>query len=98
MASRKNLKKTIVSVLGELFVETMVCKMYMPTVDGEKADALMSRILDFQSELISRVSHTDGRDNKALVRKYFRDLRADLDKEAEAILAEIAELSKAKEA
>ena len=98
MASRKNFKKAIASVMGELFVEAMVCKMYMPGVDGEKADALMSRILDFQADLITRVSHTDGKDNRALVRKYYKELRADLEKEVEAVMAEIGELSKTKEA
>ena len=98
MASRKNFKKAIASVMGELFIEAMVCKMYMPGVDGEKADALMSRILDSQADLITRVSHTDGKDNRALVRKYYKELRADLEKEVEAVMAEIGELSKTKEA
>ena len=84
MASRKNFKKAIASVMGELFVEAMVCKMYMPGVDGEK--------------VITRVSHTDGKDNRALVRKYYKELRADLEKEVEAVMAEIGELSKTKEA
>ena len=50
------------------------------------------------SVMITRVSHTDGKDNRALVRKYYKELRADLEKEVEAVMAEIGELSKTKEA
>ena len=48
MAKRRILKKEISYVAGELFTEALVCKLYIPGVNQEKADALMARILDMQ--------------------------------------------------
>lgn len=46
MAKRRILKKEISYVAGELFTEALVCKLYIPGVNQEKADALMARILE----------------------------------------------------
>lgn len=40
MAKRRILKKEISYVAGELFTEALVCKLYIPGVNQEKADAL----------------------------------------------------------
>ena len=92
MAKRRILKKEISYVAGELFTEALVCKLYIPGVNQEKADALMARILDMQDCYIVRAGHPDGKDNKALVRNYYRKLRD----EVNAIADEIGELSKDK--
>ena len=54
MAKRRILKKEISYVAGELFTEALVCKLYIPGVNQEKADALMARILDMQDSYIVR--------------------------------------------
>ena len=61
MAKRRILKKEISYVAGELFTEALVCKLYIPGVNQEKADALMARILDMQDSYIVRAGHPDGR-------------------------------------
>ena len=64
---------------GELFYgKRWFSKLYIPGVNQEKADALMARILDMQDSYIVRAGHPDGKDNKALVRNYYRKLREDL--------------------
>ena len=85
MAKRRILKKEISYVAGELFTEALVCKLYIPGVNQEKADALMARILDMQDSYIVRA-----------VRNYYRKLREDLQNEVNAIADEIGELSKDK--
>ena len=94
MAKRRILKKEISRVAGELFTETLICKLYVPQVDAEKAETLMARILDMQDQFIERTGHPDGSENPALVKRYFRKLRADLQAEVNAIAAEIGQLSK----
>lgn len=94
MAKRRILKKEISYVAGELFMEALVCKLYIPGVDSEKAEDLMTRILDMQDAYIARAGHPDGKDNKVLVRNYYRKLRADLQNEVNAIADEIGVLSK----
>ncbi len=94
MANRRDLKKEIGYVVGELFSEVLVCKLFVPGVEGGKADALLTRILDMQDEFVCRAGNPDAKDNKKLVKEYYRKLRADLQKEVDAIADEIEQLSK----
>ena len=50
MAKRRILKKEISYVAGELFSEVLVCKLFIPGVEEDKADVLLARILDMQDE------------------------------------------------
>ena len=93
MAKRRILKKDISYVAGDLFSETLFCKLYLPGVDSEKADVVMARILDMQDEFIRRANCPDGKENKKRVKEYYRKLR-DLQTEVNAIATEIGELSK----
>ena len=94
MAKRRILKKDISYVAGDLFLETLICMLYVPGVDSGKADVVMSRILDMQDEYVRRANRPDGKDNKKRVKEYYRKLRADLQTEINAIATEIGELSK----
>ena len=94
MAKRRILKRDISYVAGDLFSEALFCKLYIPGVDSDKADAVMSRILDMQDEYIRRANRPDGKDNKARVKEYYNKLLADLQAEVNAIATEIGELSK----
>lgn len=94
MAKRRNLKKEISHVAGELFTEALVCRLYIPGVDPAQADTLMARILDMQDEFIIRAGRPDGKDNSQLVKAYYRDLKADLQKEVNAIGEAISAMSK----
>lgn len=98
MAKRRDLKKEIAYAVGELFMEALVCKLYIPGVDQEKSDQLMGRILDIQDDFISRVGHPSGKDNKKLVREYYRKLRTDFQEAINSIANEIGELSKVEQA
>lgn len=92
MATRRDLKKDISYVAGELFSEVLVCKMLVPGTDKEKADKLMTRILDMQDNFLSRAQRPDGKDNKALVKEYYRKLYVDLRTEINAIANEIGDV------
>lgn len=94
MAKRRELKKDISYVAGELFTEALVCKLFIPGVEVEKAEAVMARILDMQDEFVRRAHRSDGKDNPALVKEYYRKLRVDLQTEVDAIATEIADLNK----
>lgn len=94
MASRRMLKKEISYTAGDLFLETLICKLYIPGVDAEKADMVMARILNMQDEFICRAHRPAGKDNKAIVKAYYTKLRADLQQEVNAIADEIRTLSK----
>ncbi|RHJ77989.1 hypothetical protein [Parabacteroides sp. AM08-6] len=93
MAKRRILKKDIAYVAGDLFLEALICKLYIPGVDSDKVDVVMSRILDMQDDFIRRANRPNGKDNAALVKEYYRKLRNDLQVEVDAIAAEIGKLS-----
>lgn len=94
MANRRILKKEISYTAGNLFLETVFCKLYLPDTNEEKADTILARILDMQDNFIGRAGRPDGKDNPKLVKAYYSKLRADLQKEIDAIAAEIGELNK----
>jgi len=96
MANRRVLKKDISYVAGELYAEVMVRMIVVPGVDRYKADDLMSRILDMEDEYIRRANRPDAKDNKALVKEYYRKLRVDLQTEVDAIVREITTLNEEK--
>lgn len=94
MAKRRILKKEVADVAGELFAEALFCSLYIPDADKEKADQVMTRILDMQESFICRIGHPNGKDNPALVKAYYKKLKSDLQEEVNAIAAEIGELNK----
>ncbi len=96
MAKRKTLKRNIGYVAGELFTEILVAKMLVPNIDHDKADALMGRILDMQDNFVERAAKPDGKDNKKLVKEYYKKLYTDLQTEIDAIAEELEKLSKDK--
>ena len=94
MAKRRLLKKEVSYIAGDLFTEALFCKLYIPGVDEEKADILLSKILDVQDKFRQRAGKTDGKDNKKIVRAYYNDLWTKLIEEVNTIGKEIEALNK----
>lgn len=85
MASRRNLKKNVNYITGELFAECLVNSAYVPGTDKEKADKLMCDILKFQNEFVSRISHTEPGNVKGFYKKFRVDFNAKVNEIIEAI-------------
>ncbi|MDL2265078.1 hypothetical protein LJC57_05960 [Parabacteroides sp. OttesenSCG-928-G07] len=94
MAKRRDLKKDISYIAGELFTEVLVIKMLFPGIEHDKCDELMTRVIDIQENYLSRVNGLDAKQNKARVKEYYKKLRTDLQAEIDALVAEIEVLSK----
>ncbi|HXK75858.1 MAG TPA: hypothetical protein PLK40_05240 [Bacteroidaceae bacterium] len=73
MASRRNLKKGISYVMGELFTETVTFRNYIPGIDPEKADAVLGKILAAHEDFIMRISHTEPGNVKGYYKKFGED-------------------------
>jgi len=89
MASRRKLKKAVGYILGELLTEAMVFKAYIPNVDVEKANLLMTKIINTNSEFIKRISHTEPGSVKLFYKKFGVDFNAAINE----ILDELNELN-----
>ncbi|MBO4985863.1 MAG: hypothetical protein J6C87_09565 [Bacteroides sp.] len=85
MASRKLLKKNVNYITSELFAECVINSLYVPGTDKDKADQLMTEILNVRDEYISRISHTEPGNVKAYYKKFHADFNSKIDSIIEAL-------------
>ena len=83
MASRRELKKNVNYIAGELFTECLINSMFIPGTDKDKADELMSEVLKMQD--VSRISHTEPGNVKGFYKKFRVDFNAKVNELIEAI-------------
>ena len=84
MASRKDLKKQINNICGELFADCVALKMCEQGND-EQLNEVMLEIWDLRREYVSRISHTE----KLSERVFYKKLRAEFSEKAEALSKKI---------
>ena len=84
MANKRNLKKSINYIAGDLFQECLVLKLIKKT-DNAKVDEVLTDILNMQGEFLARVNHPDPGNIKG----YFRKLYADFGDTVESIIGKI---------
>ena len=88
MAKRRELKKKVNYISSELFMECLVNKLYVPGTDKDKADQLMSEVLNMQNDFLSRISHTEPGNAKG----YYKKLLADFDAKVQEIIDALGKL------
>ena len=89
MAKRRELKKNVNYIAGELFSECLINSMFVPGTDKAKADELMAEILKMQDEFISRISHTEPGN----VKRRYKKFRVDFNAKVNEIIDAIAKLN-----
>ena len=92
MASRRKLKKTIHFVSSELINDIYFRCLVSKDADTEKAGEIITRIMVLNREFILRVDRPDGKDNKQLVKAYFRKLFSDWQAAMDKTIKEIESL------
>ena len=88
MANRRNLKKNINYICGELFAECVSLRLYTPGVDPQAADDVMTNILRTQNEFICRISHTEPGNTKG----FYAKLKEDFNKQVVELTDNISNL------
>lgn len=88
MANRKDLKKAINYIAGELFTECIICSLNLSEEGKQKADKVMTDILNMQNEFISRISHTEPGN----VKGFYKKLREDFSTQVDEIVTAIGQL------
>lgn len=76
MASKKNLKKNVNYIIGELFTDCWVQYNYVPGTNKEKAKDLMIKILMTQDDFVTRICHPEPGNIKGFYRKFSSDFNA----------------------
>ena len=85
MAKRRELKKNVNYIAGELFSECLINGKFIPGTDKKKADELMVEIMKMQDEFISRISHTEPGNVKGFYKKFRSDFNAKVNEIIDAI-------------
>lgn len=72
MANRKQLKKSIKMITGDLFADCVALSMCQQA-DQSKLDELMKEIIALHTDYVARISHTE----KGCEREFYRKLKAE---------------------
>jgi len=92
MVSRKKLKKVINYVSSELLSDIYFHCLATNKFDSKKVEQLALEIAELKTEFINRSGRVDGKENPAIVKKYYRKLYSDWLKAAEEIAEKIKNL------
>ena len=89
MAKRRDLKKGINFLCGELFAECVAIMHYQKPTPQEDVDNVMTSILNLQDDMLSRVSHVEP---GMKAKDYFKKLREDMLSHTDEIVEHIKAL------
>ena len=90
MASRRDLKKDINYVIGDIFTECLIYKELVPGTNKDEAEKLIVDLLRIDNEFITRISHTEPGNAKG----YYSALVKDFQKEISAVIDKLTKLKK----
>lgn len=90
MASRRNLKKDINNIIGDIFTECLIYKELVPGTDQEAADALIVDLLRIDNDFNARISHTEPGNAK----EYYRTLVKDFQNQITEVIDKLTKLKK----
>ncbi|AKU70017.1 hypothetical protein [Prevotella fusca] len=90
MSNKRDLKRTINYICGDLFTEGIAASLYGENRDTENIEAILTSILVMHNNYIRRVSHVQpGMPAKV----YFKDLKEKFSKEVNEIIDQINNLA-----
>ena len=75
MASRKNLKHAIHSEVEEMLFDLSILYSVAPEEREYAIEQIIMKVIDAERDFITRISHTDGKGERKLVRNYYNKLR-----------------------
>lgn len=92
MSSRRNLKKLINDSMGLLYSECIFYKVFTQNPDVQKADEIIFKISDAHTELINRLSTSEGKEVKSRTKAYYKKIKEDLKTQIDNFGLEIQKL------
>lgn len=101
MANKRNLKKSINNISSELFFECIAQSLNNSEVDQEKADKLMSEILNYQDDFLCRIGQeknitpkTPRAERSKKVKVFFKKLADDSNAKTDEFIEALGKLKK----
>ncbi|MDR1380807.1 MAG: hypothetical protein LBJ47_04930 [Tannerella sp.] len=93
MAKRRDLKKTIEYLSGELITQTLLYSL-RPEAERKKIGQIIARICDMNDEYRRRTGSPSAQADRKSTRRYYAKLREDVNTEADRIYGELMLLNK----
>ena len=90
MASRRELKRDISYVIGDIFTECLIYKELVPGTDKEEAEKLIVDLLRIDNDFTACISHTEP--GKA--KEYYRALIKDFQTQIQEVIDKLTKLKK----
>ena len=90
MSNKRDLKRTINYICGDLFTEGIAASLYGENRNKENAEAILTSILIMHNNYIRRVSHVEP---GMAARAYFKDLKDKFSKEVNEIVDQLNNLA-----
>ena len=85
MANRKQLKKSVKMITGDLFADCVALSMCQQA-DRDTLDQLMKEILSLHGEYVTRISHTEKGSERAFYRKFKQEFTEKVNNLSERIV------------
>lgn len=92
MSSRRDLKKLINNSMGLLYNECVLYKVFTIKPNVEKADDIILRMLDVHTDLVNRLSASEGKEIKSRTKAYYKKVKDDLQTQVNLFGLEIQKL------
>ncbi|MDO9154966.1 MAG: hypothetical protein Q7U47_14865 [Paludibacter sp.] len=92
MASRRRLKKTIKFVTSELITDIYFHCLMKKNIEDQKVEKLVTEAVNLNREFVLRIIRPDGKNNKKIVRLYYKKIYADWQSAMNEIITKIEKL------
>ncbi|MBD8346993.1 MULTISPECIES: hypothetical protein [unclassified Dysgonomonas] len=92
MSSRKDLKKLINNSMGLLYNDCIFYKVFTHSPNVEKANEIILQIADVHTDLINRLSTSEGKEIKSRTKAYYKKVKEDLKTQLDKFGLEIQKL------
>ena len=96
MASIKDLKKDIDYLVYEVISDCFTMMSVQPLDKSDELAEIVSDAVQLRNELFSRVKHPGGKDNPAVLKSYYRQVRTDLLSGIDELFVRLSKVSKKK--
>ncbi|WP_298544194.1 hypothetical protein [uncultured Porphyromonas sp.] len=92
MASRRKLKQAIHTEVEEMLFDLSILYSVASEEREYAIEQLIMKVIDNERDFIARISHTDGKGDRKLVRNYYNKLREEYMHFASEIEGEVSKL------
>lgn len=89
MASKRDLKKRVNYICGELLAECVACSLYGAKKDSNEAKAIMQSIIGIHRDYICRISHIEPGMN---AKDFFKNYSTTFNEQVEEAIDQISNL------